>query len=181
VSGVTWFDHHATDSRHHVHEFVVEVKLRLTVGCKPWNSWPDFSFRSGICGLLDVGHPLWREDGSVIYSYNCFWALPEQSLSASELRRAHDHILLPHLRLPQPGGPGPHIYILQQQGGPVIPPGTAFAFHRLLRLAGLTPLHTGNEVWGNTDLYIYCNGCKWVYVLVCWGGEVGVEADRREA
>jgi hypothetical protein len=27
------------------------------------------------------GRPLWREDGSVIYSYNCFWALPEHSLS----------------------------------------------------------------------------------------------------
>jgi hypothetical protein len=26
------------------------------------------------CGYLAVGHPLWPEDGSVIYSYNCFWA-----------------------------------------------------------------------------------------------------------
>jgi hypothetical protein len=25
--------------------------------------------------------PLWREDRPVIYSYNCFWALPEQLLS----------------------------------------------------------------------------------------------------
>jgi hypothetical protein len=30
--------------------------------------------------ILDVRRPLWREDESVIYSYNCFWALPEQSL-----------------------------------------------------------------------------------------------------
>jgi hypothetical protein len=39
--------------------------------------------------FLDVGSPLWREDGSVIYSYNCFWAFPEQSLSGpspAELR-----------------------------------------------------------------------------------------------
>jgi hypothetical protein len=36
--------------------------------------------------------------------------------------------------LPQPGGPGPRIYISQEQGGPVIPP--KFTFHRL-RLAGL--------------------------------------------
>jgi hypothetical protein len=28
-----------------------------------------------------VGRPLWREDGSVIYSYNCLWVLPEQWLS----------------------------------------------------------------------------------------------------
>jgi hypothetical protein len=40
-------------------------------------------------------------------------------------------------RLPQPGGPGPRIYIHQQQGGLVIPPGTGFPFRRLLRVAGL--------------------------------------------
>jgi hypothetical protein len=39
-----------------------------------------FCFLSDDCGFLDVGHPLWREDGSVIYLYNCFWTLPEQSL-----------------------------------------------------------------------------------------------------
>jgi hypothetical protein len=48
-----------------------------------------FFFCIDNCGFLDLGHPLWREDGSVIYSYNCFWALPEQSLSgpsSTELR-----------------------------------------------------------------------------------------------
>jgi hypothetical protein len=40
-------------------------------------------------------------------------------------------------RLSQPGEPGPPIYIPQEQGGPVIPPGTEFPFRRLLRLAGL--------------------------------------------
>jgi hypothetical protein len=43
--------------------------------------WPDFCFLTDSCGILDAGRPLWREDGSVIYSCNCFWALPEQSLS----------------------------------------------------------------------------------------------------
>jgi hypothetical protein len=46
-----------------------------------WNSWPDFSFLSDNCKFLAVGHPLWREDGHVIYLYNCFWVLPEQPLS----------------------------------------------------------------------------------------------------
>jgi hypothetical protein len=41
------------------------------------------------------------------------------------------------LETPQPGGPGPRIYILQEEGGPVIPPDTGFPFRRLLRLAGL--------------------------------------------
>jgi hypothetical protein len=54
----------------------------------------------------------------------------------SKSRRTHGHILLSHLRLPQPGGPGPRIYIPQEQGSPVIPPGTVFPFCRLLRLVG---------------------------------------------
>jgi hypothetical protein len=54
----------------------------------------------------------------------------------SKSLRTHGHILLSHLRLPQPGGPGSCIYIPQEQGGPVIPPGTGFPFCRLLRLAG---------------------------------------------
>jgi hypothetical protein len=45
-----------------------------------------------------------------------------------ESHRTYGHILLSHLRLPQPGGPGPRIYIPQEQGGPVIPPGTGFPF-----------------------------------------------------
>jgi hypothetical protein len=44
----------------------------------------------------------------------------------SKSRRTHGHILLPHLKLPLPGGPGPRIYIPQEQGGPVIPQGTGF-------------------------------------------------------
>jgi hypothetical protein len=42
--------------------------------------------------------------------------------------RSHDHILLSHLRLPQPGEPGPRIYIPQEQSGPVIPLGTGLPF-----------------------------------------------------
>jgi hypothetical protein len=37
---------------------------------------------------------------------------------------------------PQPGGPGPRIYITQEQGDQVVPPDTGFPFRRLLRLAG---------------------------------------------
>jgi hypothetical protein len=55
----------------------------------------------------------------------------------SNSRRTHSHILLSHLRLPQPGGSDPRTYIPQEQGGPVIPPGTGFPFCRFLRLAGL--------------------------------------------
>jgi hypothetical protein len=81
--------------------------------------------------------------------YNCFWALPEQSLLGSKSRRTHGHILLSHLRLPQPGEPGPRIYIPQEQGGPVIPPGTGFPFCSLLRLAGLRWRHSNPPPQGS--------------------------------
>jgi hypothetical protein len=58
----------------------------------------------------------------------------------SQVRLQRDswpHFTVSNSRLPQPGGPGPRIYILQEQGGPVIPPGTELPFRRLLRLAGL--------------------------------------------
>jgi hypothetical protein len=44
----------------------------------------------------------------------------------SESRGTHDHILSSDSRLRQPGGPGPTIYIPQEQGDPIIPPGTGF-------------------------------------------------------
>jgi hypothetical protein len=56
----------------------------------------------------------------------------------SESHGTRDHILLSQfLRPPQPGRPGPRIYIPQEQGGPDIPLGTGFPFRRILRLAGL--------------------------------------------
>jgi hypothetical protein len=47
------------------------------------------------------------------------------------------HFTASDSRLPQPGGPGPHMCIPPGQDGPGIPPGTGFPFRRLLRLAGL--------------------------------------------
>jgi hypothetical protein len=47
------------------------------------------------------------------------------------------HFTVSDPRLPQPGGPDICIYIPQEQGGPLIPPGTGFPFHRFLRLARL--------------------------------------------
>jgi hypothetical protein len=49
-------------------------------------------------------------------------------------RRTHGHTLLSHLRLPQPGGPGPHNYILQELSGPVLYPGTGLLSHVVILL-----------------------------------------------
>jgi hypothetical protein len=56
---------------------------------------------------------------------------------------------------PKLGGSGPRIYVLQEQGGPVIHPGTGFPFRRLLRLAGLMCNYSNPPP----------HGC----VGVCWG------------
>jgi hypothetical protein len=65
-----------------------------------------------------------------------FLVLARAVTLGSKSRRTHDHILLSHLRLPQPGGPGPCIYVPQEQGGPVIPLGPGFPFVAS-RLAGM--------------------------------------------
>jgi hypothetical protein len=36
---------------------------------------------SDICGFILARRPLWREDGSIIYWYKCYWALPVPSHS----------------------------------------------------------------------------------------------------
>jgi hypothetical protein len=64
------------------------------------------------------------------------------TIAAGPRQRSHSRFLVPYFtlsdwRLSQPGGPGSHIYIPQEEGGPVIPQGTGFPVRRLLRLAGL--------------------------------------------
>jgi hypothetical protein len=43
-------------------------------------------------------------------------------------RESWPHFTVSVSRLPQPGGPGPRIYIPREQGDPIIPPGTGFPF-----------------------------------------------------
>jgi hypothetical protein len=56
------------------------------------------------------------------------------SFFLSQNDRTHNHTLLSHLRVPQPAGSGSRIYIPQEPGGPVVPPGIWFPLRRLLRL-----------------------------------------------
>jgi hypothetical protein len=141
--------------------FRVEVKvtLRLTVSQSvclaidhPYATCDQILFPVGmllseICGLVSIGRPLWQEDGSAVCSV---------ITQLSESLRTRNHTLLSHLRLPQPGGPGSRIYIPQEQGGPVIPPGTEFSLRRLLWLAGLHWRYFNPPLtWRVRSLYIY--------------------------
>jgi hypothetical protein len=90
----------------------------------------------------------------------------------SESCGTEDHILLSQfLRLPQPGGPGPRTYTPQEQGGPVITPGTEFPFRRLLRLAGLRwrysnpPPHGKPDYQGFTGDYIHTRDNKNIVIM----------------
>jgi hypothetical protein len=67
-----------------------------------------YNFLSEICGLVSMGRPFWREDGSAICDVITQW---------SELLRTRNHILFSHLRLPPTWRAGfPYLY----------PPGTGW-------------------------------------------------------
>jgi hypothetical protein len=84
-----------------------------------WSPWPDFCFLFHTWGFIAVGRHLWWEDGFVVY---CTIAsgLCQSNHSGVQVPQISGLILLSHVRLPQPGGPGPHIFIPQEQGGSVI-------------------------------------------------------------
>jgi hypothetical protein len=79
--------------------------------------------------------------------HNCCW------------RDSWPHFTISDSRLPQSWGHGARIYIPQEQGGPVITPGTGFPLNRPLRLAGLRwkhltpPLTHGLVSWIQISLH----------------------------
>jgi hypothetical protein len=82
--------------------------------------------------------------------YNCFWALPGQSLLGPSPAELTANILLSHLRLLQPGRPGPRILSPRNRVAQFFPPGTGFLFVAPYDSQGygegiLTRLHTGKR------------------------------------
>jgi hypothetical protein len=72
-----------------------------------------------ICGILVVGRP----PPPLTRGRVCNLLAQFPVILRPKFRRTHDHIFLFHLRLPQPGGPGPCICIPKEQRRPVITPG----------------------------------------------------------
>jgi hypothetical protein len=161
----------------------------------PWDPRPVFIFQTEHLRLSSSCNILSSERVGLSFTI----AAGPRQRSHSQARVPWDlwpHFTVSHSRLPQPGGPGPRVYIPQKQGGPVIPPGTGFPFHRLLRLAGLrwrysTPPLRGicsKLVWDSrylapgrtqqkTPFFYYCvrvpfrgNVFAWGYreTAVCW-------------
>jgi hypothetical protein len=81
-----------------------------------------FLLLSDTCRYVDMGRPLWREDGPVIYNSCCLY---ERSHSQVRVPRSSwPHFTLSDLRLPQTWKTRSLYLYPQEQGGPVIPPGT---------------------------------------------------------
>jgi hypothetical protein len=128
-----------------------EVTLRQSVSQYVLLTSPLWNFLSeGFCLKVAV-LSLW----GALSGERAFLKFAVQSLNVQKSCKTSNHTLLSHLRLPQPGGPGSSIYIPQEQGGPVIPPGTGFPLRRLLRLAGLRWRHSNPPpTWRARSLYV---------------------------
>jgi hypothetical protein len=148
-----------------------------------------FLLSSGNCGFVDVGRPLWREDGSVVY--DCCWSSPAQSFfGPAELTTI---VYCPLFETPANWGSGPRIYISQEQGGPVMLQtlGSLFVASYDSQGSGggiLTRFHTGWPPWtkllsmakSRSKLYydrqsVLVSGTFYFlfifrYLLVCWSG-----------
>jgi hypothetical protein len=115
-----------------------------------WDLWPDITSCRNVA--------VWNL-GSFIYGAPSLTKGRVSNLQCNHsmvrVAQNRNHVLLSHLRFPQPGGPGSRIYIPQEQGGPVIPPGTGFPLHRLLRLAGLRWKYSNPLLPGGTGPWIY--------------------------
>jgi hypothetical protein len=64
----------------------------------------------------------------LINVYKCCWPSPAQSISGPSSAGLITIFYCLRFETRRPEGPGPRIYIPQEQGDPVIPPGTRFPF-----------------------------------------------------
>jgi hypothetical protein len=108
----------------------------VSLSVKPfiWGQRLDFCFCQAVSGLL-----MWdalSDDRTGLLSTIASGLRQLVILGPSPV--GINHILLSQIRhSPKLWGPGPRIFIPQDQGGPIIHPGIGFPFHRPLRLAGI--------------------------------------------
>jgi hypothetical protein len=112
---------------------------------------PDFYYCQTVAGLLMWGALSEKRAG---LPFTIAAGLRQRSHSwVRVFRDSWPYFIFSDSRLPQLGGPGTRIFIHQEQGGPVTPPGTGFPFRRLLRLAGLRWRHSKPPPHGYRVIY----------------------------
>jgi hypothetical protein len=84
-----------------------------------WGLRPNFYYCQTVCGFADVGRSVWRENRYAVY--NCCWSSPAQSFLGPRPAGLLTIFYCLRFETPKPGGPGPRIYIPQEQGGPITP------------------------------------------------------------
>jgi hypothetical protein len=113
----------------------------VRLGFKPFETHDQYLFQLNTSGYSPyVTFSLTR---GWVCRLQLLLALASAVILGSESRGTHEHILLSQIR-----GPGPHICIPQEQGGPFMPPGTGFLFVASYDSHGYgggirTRLHTG--------------------------------------
>jgi hypothetical protein len=96
--------------------------------------------------------------GGCVRRLHLLLTLAIAAILGSESCGTHDHILLSQIRdTPQPGGPGPRIFIPQEQDGPVIPPGTGFPFLLTFSSSSSSFIITCSFVAGETTCSQSCS------------------------
>jgi hypothetical protein len=142
-----------------------------------WDPWPDFYLalltstdsyyfllskassltRKRVCSL-QCNHSLVRSltpNNHTLPSHLRLCSLFVASYDSQGLRWKYSNP--PPHGVPQPVGPGSCIYTPQEQGGPVIPPGTGFPFRHLLRLSGLRWRYSNLPPHGSGhSCYLHC-------------------------
>jgi hypothetical protein len=118
---------------------------------------PEFCYCKTVAGLL-----IWGALSDERTGLSFTVAADSRQRSHSRVRNPRDfwpYFTLSDLRHLQPGRPCSCIYIPQEQGGTVIPPGTGFLFRRFLWLAGLWWRYS------NPALRREIHGLLWLYSL----------------
>jgi hypothetical protein len=122
------------------------VGQSVLVSSPIWGPRPEFCYCQTFAGLL-----MWDVFSDERAGLSFIIAAGLRQRSNFRVRVPRDswpNFTVSDSKLPQHWRPGHRIFIPQEQGGPVIPPGTGFHFRRLLWLTGLggdirTRLHTG--------------------------------------
>jgi hypothetical protein len=81
--------------------------------------WPDI-FNYLVSWFVMPSLTRWRVSNLLL---QLLLGLASAATHESKSRGTHDHILLSHLSLPQPGGPGPRTYTTPRTGWPSYTPG----------------------------------------------------------
>jgi hypothetical protein len=118
-----------------------------------------FLLPSDSCDFVDVGRPLWWENGYNVY--NCCWSSPAQSFSGPNPAGLMTTFYSFRFEIPLTWKSRSSYLYPPGRGGPVIPPGTDFPFRLLLLLAELQWRYSNPPPRGLID----CSNCPPCIIL----------------